>query len=99
MTKTTEDTENRSPIIISPEHTIVNGEIIYPKSIIIILESGTSFPIDQVTTILSQFEDNCKPRIKKPKFGRIKRFTRAVKIALKESLEEDNEPTKRQATP
>jgi len=92
MTKTTEE-DNTSPIIISPDHTTVAGEIIYPKSILIILESGTAFHIDQVGEILTTFENKHKP--KKPKFQRIKRFTRAVKIALKESLDEDNESVAR----
>jgi hypothetical protein len=74
-------------IIITPNHTKIDDEIITPCSISIVLENGHSFDIAEVAHYLEAID---LKNNKETRPGRIKRFTKALKQAVKESAEEDS---------
>ena len=72
-------------IIIGPNHTKIDNDILTPCSISIVLENGHSYDIDQIIELLDK-DDTRRAKSNTP--GRVKRFTRAFKTAIKESMVE-----------
>jgi hypothetical protein len=82
---------NELNILITPEQTIIGGEVIHPTTISIVLENGHSYELQQILKLLEKHDKKTAPR--KPFFSRTKRFFSAVKQVLKEEAEHDqNQP-------
>jgi len=73
-------------IVIAPNHTMIDDEFCTPCTISIVLENGHSYDIAEVVHLLEGI-DRKKNKVKRP--GRIRRFARALKTAVKESADED----------
>lgn len=85
---TTKKTVTPHLIVIAPNHTKIDDEVITPCTISIVLENGHSFDIDEIVNHLEAVDKKRAKKVKKP--GRIRRFGRALKAAIKESAEEDS---------
>ena len=70
-------------ILITPEHTLLGDEIIHPATITVVLENGHSYDLDSILAQLDKLDK--KQRAKWVPFKRIRRFAKAVKIALNET--------------
>ena len=77
-------------IIIGPNHTKIDSDIVTPCSISVVLENGHSYDIDHIIQLL-ETEDARKFKAKNP--GRAKRFVRAFKTAVKESIADEDMAT------
>ena len=69
-------------IVIAPEHTKINDEILHPCTISIVLENGHSFDIHEIVELLEKHDKKVN-KSRRP--GRVKRFIRAFKEAMDES--------------
>ena len=80
-------------IVIAPDVTKIDDEYYTPCSISVVLENGHSYDIDVIVNLLEKHDKKVSKigRIKKP--GRIKRFARAFKQAVKESTNEETAPS------
>ena len=75
-------------LIIGPQHTLLDGEIHHPHNIVIMLENGHSYDIDEVIDILEALDK--KKHKKKPKmFRRVRHVKQAVGRAMREALDDD----------
>jgi hypothetical protein len=81
MTKTTQELN----ILITPDQTIIAGEVIHPTSINIVLENGHSYELIDTIKLLEIYDK--KKRQRKPFFSRTRRLISAVKQVLKEESE------------
>jgi hypothetical protein len=69
-------------ILITPDQTIIAGEVIHPTSINIVLENGHSYELIDTLKLLEIYDK--KTRQRKPFFSRTRRLISAVKQVLKE---------------
>jgi hypothetical protein len=73
-------------ILITPDQTLIAGEVVHPTSINIVLENGHSYELIDTIKLLEIYDK--KKRQRKPFFSRTRRLISALKLLLKE--ESDN---------
>ena len=90
MTNTKTSTEPKPiHLIITPHHTTIDGEIIYPDSIWVALENGHGYDINEIIDML-EVHDKKKHKATKPKaFRRLRHVKQAVTTAVREALNDD----------
>jgi len=90
--KSTTPKTDHTTILITPEYTIVAGEIVHPDNMAIVLENGHSYDIDIVVDMLERHDKKKhknKPRI----FRRIRHVKQALGKAIKESIDDEQTTT------
>ena len=72
-------------ILITPDQTLIEGEILHPTTISIVLENGHSYELIKARELLTKYDKkiNKGPNI----FKRTKRFFGAVKQVIREQNE------------
>ena len=89
MTSTKKPNTPAINLIIGPDHTTLDGEIHYPNNIVIMLENGHSFDIDEIVDVLETI-DKKRRKTKAHPIRRMRHLGQAFKTALRESLEDDD---------
>ena len=85
---TKKPTTPETSLIIGPHYTSLDGEVFHPHHIVIMLENGHSYDIDEVIDILEAIDK--KKHKKKPRvFRRIRHVKQALGTAMREALDDD----------